>query len=137
MTFLGWLGGSVVATLIAGVDHWLIFALLSWVGGRMVYSGLSDKEEVHQGNPARGGLMVALSIATSLDALAVGFSLAILDGSILFSSLIIAGVTFVIALCGGLAGNRLGIRFGKRMEIIGGLVLIGIGLRVLITHLFG
>ena len=81
--------------------------------------------------------MVVLSVATSLDALAVGFSLAMLKGSILFSSLVIAVVTFVIALGGGLAGNRLGAHFGKRMEIVGGVVLIGIGLRMLITHLFG
>jgi len=137
MTLLGWLGGSVVASLIANVDHWLIFALLGWVGGRMIYSGFSGKEETRKGDPARGGLMVALSVATSLDALAVGFSLAMLPGSILLSSLIIAVVTFVIALGGGLIGNRLGARFGKCMEIVGGVILIGIGLRVLITHLFG
>jgi putative Mn2+ efflux pump MntP len=137
MTFLGWLGGSVVASLIANVDHWLIFALLGWVGGRMIYSGISGKEETFGGDPARGGLMVALSLATSLDALAVGFSLAMLPGSILLSCLIIAVVTFAISLGGGLAGNRLGARFGKGMEIVGGLVLIGIGLRVLITYLFG
>ena len=137
MTFLGWLGGSVVAALVANIDHWLIFALLGWVGGRMIYSGLSNKEDTHSGNPARGGMMVALSVATSLDALAVGFSLAMLKGSIIFSSLIIAGVTFVIALAGGLAGNRLGARFGIWMEVVGGIVLIGIGVRVLLVHLFG
>jgi len=137
MTFLGWLGGSLVATFIANIDHWLIFALLGWVGGRMIYSGFSGKEESFGGDPAHGGMMVALSLATSLDALAVGFSLAMLKGSILLSSLIIAFVTFVISLGGGLAGNGLGERFGKRMEILGGIVLIGIGLRVLITHLLG
>jgi putative Mn2+ efflux pump MntP len=78
-----------------------------------------------------------LSIATSIDALAVGLSLALIDGSILWSSLIIGVTSLILSVAGFLLGDRLGCRFGKRMEQLGGLILIGIGLKVLLSHLFG
>jgi putative Mn2+ efflux pump MntP len=137
MPLLGWFGGSRVAHLIGGVDHWVAFGLLSWVGGRMILSGFDEDGESYSCDPSRGRTLVVLSIATSLDALAVGLSLAMLRVDILSPVLIIGVVTALISVAGLMLGSRLGKAFGKRTEIVGGLVLIGIGLRVLIGHVLG
>lgn len=136
MTFLGWLAGSSIASLIAAFDHWIALALLTFVGARMIRSGFDPDGELHKNDPSRGGTMLVLCIATSIDAMAVGLSMAFLDIQILTPSLVIGVITLALSLVGLLAGKRLGERFGKRMEILGGIILIGIGLRILITHLF-
>jgi putative Mn2+ efflux pump MntP len=135
MTLLSWLAGSTVVHLIASVDHWIAMGLLAFVGIRMVRSGLSSADEGCTGDPTRGGQLVIVSVATSIDALAVGLSLAFLEVNILASSLIIGVVSSLFSVIGLVAGNRLGECFGKRMEVIGGLLLNGIGLRILISHL--
>lgn len=136
MAFLGWFAGSHIVDLISNFDHWIAFTLLLWVGGRMVKESFSTDDCEGTADPTRGTSLVLLSLATSIDALAVGLSLAIIDGSILFSILSIGIVSFLLSIAGCLLGNRLGSRFGKRMELLGGILLIGIGLRVLISHLF-
>ncbi len=93
MTFLGWLAGTQIANWIAGVDHWLAFGLLAFVGIRMIKSGLDVNEESHPVDPSRGTTLVMLSVATSLDALAIGLSLAFLDSNILIASLVIGAVS--------------------------------------------
>ena len=135
MTFLGWLAGSSVVNLISRFDHWIAFILLAWVGVRMIRESLSKTEEDNPCNPSRGKTLVMLSVATSIDALAVGLSLAFVDGSILVSSLVIGITSLLLSLFGLFIGGKLGCKFGKRMELIGGLVLIGIGIRVLVSHL--
>lgn len=135
MTFLGWLAGSSIANLIAAYDHWIALGLLSYVGVRMIRSGLSSESELQKSDPSRGGTMLMLCIATSIDAMAVGLSMAFLNIQVLTPSLVIGIITLALSLLGLLAGKRLGERFGKRMEILGGIILIGIGLRILITHL--
>ena len=137
MTFLGWLAGSSVVNLISRFDHWIAFILLAWVGVRMIRESLSKTEEDNPCNPSRGKTLVMLSVATSIDALAVGLSLAFVDGSILVSSLVIGITSLLLSLFGLFIGGKLGCKFGKRMELIGGLVLIGIGIRVLLSHLLG
>jgi putative Mn2+ efflux pump MntP len=138
MTLLGWLAGKTVVTYISTLDHWVAFGLLAFVGGRMIYGGLrKEGEEPAIPDPSRGMTLVMLSVATSIDALAVGLSLAVLHVNVLWAALLIGGVSAVLSLVGLLLGNQLGMRFGKTMELIGGVILIGIGLRVLITHLFG
>jgi putative Mn2+ efflux pump MntP len=87
-------------------------------------------------DPSRGMTLVMLSVATSIDALAVGLSLALLEVNVFWAALLIGGVSAVLSLVGLLLGNQLGLRFGKSMEILGGIILLSIGLRVLITHLF-
>jgi putative Mn2+ efflux pump MntP len=135
MPILGWLAGSTVIDWIAQFDHWLAMGLLGLVGGRMIKAGLEpDEHAAYPCDPSRGATLLLLAIATSIDALAVGLSLAMLQVSILYPSLIIGIITAGLSLVGLLAGHRLG-AFGKRMEILGGLILNGIGLRVLITHL--
>ena len=135
MPILGWLAGTRIEPVIKNFDHWIALILLSWVGGRMIRSGLSSEETSYSSDPSRGGMLVLLSVATSIDALAVGLSLAMLGVSILLPSVVIGIVAGTLSLVGLLAGNRLGEAFGKRVEVLGGLILIGIGLRVLITHL--
>jgi len=135
MTFLGWLAGTQINEWISGFDHWLAFVLLAFVGIRMLRSGFNKDEESHPVDPSRGMTLILLSLATSLDALAVGLSLAFLEVDILLSSMVIGAVSLILSLLGTAFGGTLGSRFGKRMEIVGGLLLIAIGVRIVITHL--
>lgn len=135
MPVLGWLAGSTVAAYIASFDHWVALALLAFVGLRMIRSGLATDEESQAADPSRGGTLVMLAVATSIDAFAVGLSLAMLQVRILYPAVVIGVVTGGLSLVGLLAGGRLGRLFGKRMEILGGIILISIGLRVVISHL--
>jgi putative Mn2+ efflux pump MntP len=135
MPILGYLAGSTFAKYIHQFDHWIALGLLSLVGIRMVRAGFDPEESAFQGDPSKGKNLVILSIATSLDALSVGLSLAMLGANILYPCIVIGVVSSILSVVGLLIGYRLGTRFGKRMEILGGLILIGIGLRILFTHL--
>ncbi len=135
MPVLGWLLGSGVQRMIAPFDHWIAFALLAFVGVRMIRSGLDPAGEGLTSDPSRGATLVMLSVATSIDALAVGLSLAMLRVDIVYPALVIGIVAAVMSLLGIFLGGRLGKAFGKRMEVIGGLILIGIGVRVVVSHL--
>ena len=135
MAFLGWAAGAGLAHLIAGLDHWIAVVLLSFIGARMVFAGLDPRPETRTIDPTRGLTMVMLAIATSIDAAAAGLSLAVLGYPIAFPALAIGLVTSGLSLAALTAGQRLGTAFGKRMEIVGGLVLLFIGARILITHL--
>lgn len=135
MPVLGWVAGASVAQFIGGIDHWIAFGLLAFVGGHMIRSGLDPSHETEAGDPSRGRTLVMLSVATSIDALAIGLGLAMLGIDIIFPSVVIGVVAAGFTLVGLAIGYRLGQVFGKRMEIIGGLILIGIGLRVLLSHL--
>ena len=138
MTLLGWLAGKTVVTYISSIDHWVAFGLLFFVGVRMIRGGIQNaSNEPSIPDPSRGLTLVMLSVATSIDALAVGLSLALLSVNVLWAALLIGAVSAGLSLAGLLLGNRLGVRFGKSMEILGGIILIGIGLRVLVTHLIG
>jgi putative Mn2+ efflux pump MntP len=137
MTFLGWLAGSTVARFISAVDHWVALALLAYVGVNMIRNGLNPEQKSYTANPSKGKTLVMLSVATSIDAMAVGMSMALIGASVWFPSVIIGVVTLLLSAVGLQAGCRLGEKFGKRVEIVGGLILIGIGLRVVITHLMG
>jgi putative Mn2+ efflux pump MntP len=136
MPTLGWLVGTTVARFIAPFDHWIALILLSFVGVRMIRSGLSKEVESHPTDPSRGGTLVMLSVATSIDAFAVGLSLAMLNVSIAYPAVVIGVVTAGLSMVGLLLGNRLGKTFGKRMEIVGGIILIAIGIRIVVSHLF-
>ena len=137
MPVAGWLLGSSVSQYIETVDHWVAFALLAIIGGRMAWRSLPGREE----GPAPPGLptrrVCLLAIATSIDALAVGVSMAFMRVNILFSAVVIGVVAFVLSLVGGLVGKRLGGLFQRRAELVGGLVLIAIGVKILIEHLSG
>lgn len=135
MTYLGWLAGTTISHWINRFDHWLALILLVFVGFNMIRSGLNKEIDSVRANPTKGWQLVILSVATSIDAMAVGLSLALINTPILQASIIIGLVTLGLSLFGLLVGYKLGERFGKRMEIVGGLILIGIGLRILATHI--
>ncbi len=137
MPVIGWLIGTRVAGLIAAFDHWVAFALLAVVGARMVRAGLDASAEAGAGDPSRGATLIMLSVATSLDALAIGLTLAMLRVDIWYPSAVIGLVAGALSLAGLRLGSRLGARFGKRMEIAGGVVLILVGLHILLSHLTG
>ena len=135
MPVLGWLAGTGVARFIQNFDHWIALILLAFVGLRMIRSGLDTNGESHASDPSRGGTLILLAVATSIDAFAIGLSLAMLRVNILYPAIIIGLVTGGLCLAALLLGHRLGKVFGKRMEILGGLILIGIGIRVVLSHL--
>jgi len=134
MPILGWLIGTRVVSVVSGVAPWIAMVLLAFVGGRMIRAGLDHESETHRTDPSRGGTMVMLSVAVSVDAFAVGLSLAMLNVSIWYPAAVIGAVTASLSLAGLLVGNRLGRVFGKRMEIVGGVILIVIGLRILLSN---
>jgi putative Mn2+ efflux pump MntP len=136
MPIIGWTAGSTVSRWIAPIDHWIALALLSYVGVNMIRSGFNTEKESYTRDPSRGRTLVLLAVATSIDALAVGLSLAMLDVAIITPSIVIGVVTYSLSMVGLFAGNQLGVKFGKRMEILGGIILIGIGVRIVITHIF-
>ena len=131
MPVLGWLAGSTVAAAVSGAGRWLAFVLLAVVGTRMVRSGLFPDSRVRSGDPSRGWQLVGLAVATSLDALAVGFSLAVLGVRIVYPAAVIGVVTAALSLLGLRLGRRLGDAFGHRMEVAGGVVLLTVGVRLL------
>lgn len=136
MALIGWLAGASIARYISVVDHWIAFGLLAFVGTRMVKAGFEKGEETGNTDPSRGGTLLLLCVATSIDAMAVGFSMALVGAHILVPSLVIGVVTLGLSLVGLLAGGFLGKKFGKRMEIVGGLILLGIGINIVASHLF-
>jgi putative Mn2+ efflux pump MntP len=136
MPLVGFFSGGLLGSLFKAVDHWIALALLCWVGGGMLLSGIRGEERFSgENDPTRKGSLVMLSVATSIDALAVGFTLALLGVSIWTPAVIIGVVAALFTLLGIYLGARLGRIVGRSAELIGGLVLIGIGLRVLISHL--
>jgi len=137
MPVIGWFLGSTIAPYITAIDHWIAFGLLAFVGVRMIRSGLDAGQEPLCNDPSRGLTLVALCVATSIDALAIGLSLAMLRVTIWYPSVVIGVVTGALSLVGLGLGTRLGVRFGKRMEIVGGAILVGIGLRLVLSHVVG
>ena len=137
MPVAGWLLGSSVSQYIETVDHWVAFALLAVIGGRMAWGSLRGGEEDEAPADLSARRLCLLAIATSIDALAVGVSMAFMAVPVLASAAVIGVVAFALSLAGGLAGKRLGALFQRRAELAGGLVLIAIGVKILIEHLSG
>jgi putative Mn2+ efflux pump MntP len=136
MPVIGWLAGIGLQQKIAAWDHWIAFGLLAFVGGHMLWeSRRAAHEKKADKDPTRGMSLVILSVATSIDALAVGFSLSVLGVSIWTPALVIGLVAGVLTVAGMLLGRRVGDQWGPRVEITGGLILIGIGLKILVEHL--
>jgi len=135
MPIVGWLAGRSVSQYIEAFDHWVAFGLLTYIGAKMIYESFDSSLREDGKDPSRGWLLVTLSVATSIDALAVGLTLALLDVSILLPSLIIGLVAGGMTTVGVLSGNRLGTRLSSWAERVGGLVLLAIGIRILVSHL--
>jgi manganese efflux pump family protein len=136
MPVIGWLVGKTVIDLISGFDHWVAFALLGFVGGKMLFESFRRSEEDEAAaDISRGWTLITLSVATSIDALAVGLSFALLDIPVALASPIIGLVAMAITVAGFLVGKRAGKMMGKRAETLGGLILIAIAIRILLSHL--
>jgi len=136
MPVLGWLAGQTLVKIIADYDHWVAFILLAIVGGRMIWESFrSEESRSENADITKGVLLLTLSVVTSIDALVVGLSFAFLEISIITASLTIGIVALVVTAIGFLLGRKLGSLIGRRAEALGGVVLIGIGLRILLTHI--
>ena len=135
MTLIGWAAGTGLTGLIAGFDHWVAFLLLAIIGAKMIHEGLENEGEEEPISVLRFVPVMILSLATSIDAFAVGVSFAFLHENVLVPALIIGLVAFIFSCAGVLSGMRLKTFLGKRIEIIGGLILILIGLNILVSHL--
>jgi putative Mn2+ efflux pump MntP len=135
MPILGWFAGIRLAPLITAFDHWIAFGLLSFIGARMIRAALSPEAGKSPADPSRGMRLMALSLATSIDALAVGLTLGFLKIGILWPSLAIGFITGSVCLVAITLGSRLHMRFGRLAEAAGGAVLIGLAIRILATHL--
>jgi putative Mn2+ efflux pump MntP len=138
MPLLGWLVGARVGPLVQAWDHWIVFVLLSALGGKMVYEALAggdDDEEGAEADPFALRVMLVLAVATSIDALAVGFTLPMMDAPLLLSLVTIGVTTALLSVVGLLVGRRFGALLGPRLDLAGGLVLILLGAKVLVEHL--
>ena len=138
MPFLGWLVASKFSHLIESVDHWIAFTLLLFLGGKMILESFKGEDCKHDFNPSSLKVILALSIATSIDALAIGVSFAFLGmkENIFYPIFIIGFVSFMLSLVGLLFGIFFGYRHNLRVELWGGIILIVIGCKILIEHLF-
>ncbi len=137
MPLLGWLLGSRFADYITEYDHWIAFALLSIVGGKMLWEAFSSHEDTGKDTDSVNVReLLVLGVATSIDALAVGISFAFIPNLPITPAIVLIGVTtFVISFLGVVLGHRVGIRLGKPAEIAGGVILILIGVNILFEHL--
>lgn len=138
MPVIGWFAGLTVRNYIVSFDHWLAFGLLAFIGGKMILESFQTehrKKDSGKKSPMAIPNLFLLAIATSIDALAVGLSLSFIKVSIILPSVLIGVITFCISLAGVYIGKKFGHLFEKKMEFIGGLVLIGIGIKILLEHL--
>ena len=138
MPLIGWCAGRGLQRSIGAWDHWVAFGLLAFIGIKAIVDSIRShrgRARVANADPTRGWTLLALSIATSIDALAVGLSLGMLDVAIWYPALIIGVVTAGLTVVGMDLGSRIGSRFGRWAELAGGLVLIGIGTKILVQHL--
>jgi len=136
MPVLGYFLGTSFEEIIKYFDHWVAFALLLFVGGKMIYEAIKNKagvsesaqfDDIHK--------LFVLAIATSIDALAVGITFSVIDMNLLFSVLTIGIITFFCSLIGVYLGKKVGKYLSNKVEIIGGIILIGIGIKILVSHL--
>lgn len=136
MPLIGSLVGLTFRDYIAHCDHWIAFGLLVAVGGKMIYESFKIKSEGESSDPSNILGLLVLSVATSIDALAVGITLSLLAGSILAAAGVIGLVTFILSYLGVWIGKRFGHFFESKIEALGGVILIAIGVKILFEHLF-
>lgn len=138
MPILGWSAGVGLDKYITGFDHWIAVTLLSFVGIKMIidsFKNQTKKEKLELSNVHANKLLL-LAIATSIDAVAIGISLAFLKVEIISTALIISVTAFTVSFIGIIIGHKIGKFFGPKIQIVGGVVLVGIGLKILMSHLF-
>ncbi len=134
MPAIGYIAGFSLSDIIMGIDHWIAFGLLTFIGAKMIFDSTRNKSEKEEAT-LKLHAVVTLAVATSIDALMVGLSFAFLQTSVVEPILVIGLVTFTLSLAGFFFGCGLGRVFGNRIKIVGGLILIVIGVRILLEHL--
>ena len=135
MPIIGWLAGLSLRDYISAIDHWIAFGLLSFIGCKMIYESITVQSNKKEINPLNVYVLLVLSVATSIDALAVGVSFAFLKVAIVTPVIIIGTVTFLLSYLGVYIGDRIGHFFENKIEIAGGILLIGIGIKILVEGL--
>ncbi len=136
LPFIGWLLGETINKHIKTWDHWLAFALLVLIGGRVIYENARQGAVKKPLDPSKWPVIIITAIATSIDALIVGFTFSLVEINILITGLIIGVITFLASMAGIYFGKKAAVKYGTIMEIIGGGILIGIGTKILIQHLY-
>ncbi|MCF8358892.1 MAG: manganese efflux pump MntP family protein [Prolixibacteraceae bacterium] len=136
MPVLGWLLGSTFNDFVKQADHWIAFGLLSVLGIKMIIEGNKPVHRKEIINPSHFKILLPMAIATSIDAFAVGISFSFFLNTILFAAILIGAVTFIISLSGLYLGKKIGIKIAGKAEIAGGIILIAIGTKIVIEHLF-
>jgi manganese efflux pump family protein len=137
MPFVGWVLGTELGPMVERYDHWIAFVLLAGIGGKMLHEAHTYRADEHP-NPRdlfRIEVLLVLALATSIDALAAGVTLPIIGAPLLLSLITIGITTAILSAVGLLVGRRFGATLGKRLDVAGGLVLIGLGTKILIQHL--
>jgi len=135
MLTAGWASGLGLSSIISGVDHWVAFGLLSLVGGKMIYESTRNRSAEKEIKPLNLSVLLLLSIATSIDSFGVGVSFAFLKTSIIIPVIVVGAVSFLLSFAGVFIGEASGRIFENKIEIVGGLILIGIGIKILMEHL--
>jgi len=135
MPIIGWLAGMSFRDAIQAFDHWVAFGILLVIGAKMIYEAFKIEKAENPTDPASLAVLITLSIATSIDALAVGITLSLITDSIATAVILIGVITFALSWFGCWIGKRIGHLFENKIEIIGGCVLIAIGVKILVEHL--
>jgi putative Mn2+ efflux pump MntP len=137
MPVVGWFGGVLLSSVVAQLTHWIAFLLLAFLGLRMIWESRRPEKEGVSYDPTRGWSLVGLSVATSIDALSVGVSLGLVGRSIWLPAIVIGLFAMGLTYVGTQVGRKVGPFLGPWAERIGGVVLIGVGIRLLVQHLAG
>lgn len=136
MPLIGALAGLSIKAYIQEIDHWIAFTILSIIGGKMIYESFKIAETEKNFNPSNMLVLLSLSVATSIDALVVGITLSLVISNIITAVIIIGIVTFLLSYMGVYIGKRFGHFFENKIEAVGGLVLIALGIKILLKDLF-
>jgi putative Mn2+ efflux pump MntP len=135
MPLIGWAAGLAFRDFLSAFDHWIIFALLGFLGGKMIYESLTCEDEEKKFNPLDSYTLLALAVATSIDALAAGLGLSVIKTSIVLAVTLIGAITFSLSFAGVFIGHKFGNLCSQKIEIVGGSILIFIGSKILFDHL--
>jgi putative Mn2+ efflux pump MntP len=133
---VGWFFGKKIHNLIASVDHWIAFGLLSFIGIKMIIEGLKPEGILKKFNPFNPRVLIGLSVATSIDALVIGLSFGFLEVPILFPVIVIGGVTFIASMLGMLFGKNIPAKRSHQSIILGGIILTAMGIKFIVEHLW-
>ena len=133
---IGYFTGTLLSKQIAFIDHWIAFGLLAFIGIKMIIEGTKKNGTLTDFDPFKLSVLIGLSIATSIDALVVGLSFGFLDMPILFPAIVIGAVTFIASMLGMLFGKYIPAKRSRQSLILGGIILISIGIKILVEHLW-